>query len=431
MLKKRVKGCYDLYPEAKEPWQDPQIWNYLNSVLLKITSLYGFSEVVTPSFEYTEVFTRSSGEESDIVSKEMYTFLDKKGRSLSLRPELTAPAIRAYLENGGMEKKVSKLFYKGACYRYDRPQKGRYRQFYQFGIEVIGEKDPLIDVEVIGMLKHIFDLLGLKKTTLLINSIGSKKCRESYSKELVAYFSKFKDQLSEDSKRRLGTNPLRILDSKEEGDIKIKASAPNILDFINKDAKEHFEKVQEGLNILGIKYKIEPSLVRGLDYYTDTVFEFVRQGDNLSQNTLGGGGVYDGLIQLLGGNNIPGVGFALGMERVIQALLEENVKLPTRETTTFYLIGLDENCKKTLLTIASLARSLDFSTEIHYGTSIKTGLKVASEKKAKYAIILGEEEFKQGICKIKDLNQKAEESVELKNLPSWFSLKSHCFAKQS
>ena len=428
MLKKRVKGCYDIYPGSKESWQDPKIWNHLNDVLTKITALYGFKEVVTPSFEYTEVFTRSSGEESDIVNKEMYTFPDKKGRSLSLRPELTAPVIRAYLENGGMEEKLSKLFYKGSCYRYDRAQKGRYRQFNQFGIEVVGQKDPFIDIEVISMLCHLFDLLGIKKTTLLINSIGSKECRKKYSKELINYFSKYKDNLSEDSLRRLEKNPMRILDSKDAQDKKIAANAPNILDYINQEAKDHFSAVIEGLDSLGINYKIDPHLVRGLDYYTDTVFELVRQDDISAQNTLAAGGVYDGLIKLLGGKDIPGIGFALGLERTIQYLLEENIDIAEESSTIFYCIGLDNECKKTLLSFASEARKNGHSTEIHPGFSIKSGLKIASEKKARYAIILGEDEFKQGICKVKDLTARKEEAVELKNLNAWIAKKKYLYS---
>lgn len=423
MLKKRVKGCYDIYPGSKEPWQDPTIWKHVNNILDKITTLYGFKEVITPSFEYTEIFTRSSGEESDIVNKEMYTFLDKKGRSLSLRPEITAPVLRAYIENGGMEVKTSKLFYKGPCYRYDRAQKGRYRQFNQFGIEVIGQKDPFVDVEVISMLCHLYDMLGIKKTTLLINSIGTTDCRKKYAQALVNYFSKHKENLSEDSKRRLDKNPLRILDSKDPEDKKIAANAPNILDYINQEAKDHFSGVIEGLDALGINYKIDNHLVRGLDYYTDTVFELVREDDASAQNTLAAGGVYDGLVKLLGGKDIPGVGFALGLERTIQYLLEENVPFKKQQTTMFYCIGLNNTCKKTFLPFAAEARKNGYSTEIHPGSSIKNGLKVASEKNAHYAIILGENEYKQGICKVKDLNARKEETIEWKNLHTWIATK--------
>ncbi|MCH9621227.1 MAG: Histidine--tRNA ligase [Chlamydiia bacterium] len=432
MLKKRVKGCYDLYPRSKESWQDPQIWSYVYETISKITKLYGFEELSTPSFEYTEVFTRSSGEESDIVSKEMYTFLDKKGRSLSLRPELTAPAIRAYIENGGMEEKVSKLFYKGPCYRYDRAQKGRYRQFNQFGIEVIGVKDPLIDVEVISMLIHFFEDLGIKKTTLLINSIGSPECRKKYSEELVSFLSSKKDQLSEDSKRRLETNPLRILDSKDENDKKIIVTAPNILDFINEDSKNHFEQVLKGLDEIGVSYKIDHKLVRGLDYYTDTVFELIREDDASAQNTLGGGGVYSGLVKALGGKDLPGIGFALGLERTIQYLLEENIEIPKAAPLKFYFIGLDEECRNNLLKPLDFVRKNDASAHLHEGISIKSALKKAAQKNAQYAIILGKDELTKGICKVKDLTLREEKSIPFKELESWLvSLTGSTLAMQS
>lgn len=421
MLKKRVKGCFDIYPGAKESWQNPAVWRHLENILLKISALYGFEEVATPSFEYTEVFTRSSGEESDIVGKEMYTFLDKKGRSLSLRPELTAPVIRAYLENGGQNEKLTKLFYKGPCFRYDRAQKGRYRQFHQFGVEVIGKKDPLIDVEIITMLSHLFKLLHIEKTTILINSIGSKECRKAYCKELVTFYSKHESELSVDSKRRLHTNPMRILDSKDPKDKKISENAPNILDYINEDAKNHFNTVIELLDDLQISYIIDPHLVRGLDYYTDTVFEIVKTGDTKAQNSLAAGGCYNGLVKLLGGKDTPGIGFALGMERIIQYLLEEGIAIPEEEPTTFYCIGMNEVCRKHLLKFTLAARKLGKSAELFEGTTFKAGLKKASEKRSKYAILLGEDELNKGVCKIKDLAKREEEVVPLKDLISHFS----------
>ena len=416
MEKNRVKGCYDRYPAAKEQWQQPAIWKVVNRAIEKITTLYGFSEVVTPSFEYTEVFTRSSGEESDIVSKEMYTFADKKGRLLSLRPELTAPTIRAYIENGGMNEKLSKLFYNGSCYRYDRQQKGRYRQFHQFGVEVIGLKDPFIDIEVISMLVHFFEMLGITKTTLLINSIGSKNCRKLYEKELVAYFCKHMDHLSEDSKRRLSTNPLRILDSKDPADIKIKEGCPNILDFIGAAEKEHFATVLEGLDRLGINYTVDKNLVRGLDYYTDTVFELVRADFTSGQNSLGGGGRYDGLVKALGGKDLPGVGFGLGLERTIQYLLDENVTFPEETPPQYYFIPLNAECKMILASFVNSCRKASIIAEIDPEYSVKNGLKNANDKKAQYAIILGPDEFKQGVCKVKNLSQRTESTYPIKNL---------------
>ena len=421
MLKKRVKGCYDLYPDAQEHWQHPQLWDFLNKKLKELASLYAFQQVVTPTFEYTDIFLRSSGEESDIVSKEMYTFLDKKGRSLSLRPELTAPVIRAYLENNGQKEPLSKLYYQGPCFRYNRAQKGRYRQFQQFGIEVLGAKNPLIDIEVIAMLCHLYELLNLKNTTLLINTIGSIECRKKYSTELISYYEQYEHLLSEDSKRRLKSNPLRILDSKDVNDIKISANAPKIIDHIDQDAKNHFNQVLEGLNSLGIKYEIDHHLVRGLDYYSDTVFELVKKDDHNAQNTLAAGGVYDGLVKTLGGKDTPGIGFAMGMERTIQYMIEENVPMPDSSTTTLYAIGLDQPCKKYLLTFLMNARKKGIAGELFEGSNLKTGLKRASQKKASYAIILGEDEYNQGLCKIKDLESRKEETLQLSNLESWIS----------
>ncbi|MCH9811378.1 histidine--tRNA ligase [bacterium] len=413
MLKKRVKGCFDIYPNAKEQWQDPKIWEFIETTLKKIVDLYGFSKVTTPVFEYTEIFTRSSGEESDIVNKEMYTFLDKKNRSLTLRPELTAPVIRAYIENGGASKPLSKLYYTGPCFRYDRPQKGRYRQFHQFGIEVIGKKDPIIDVEVISMLLHLFELLGLTKTTLLINSLGSIESRSLYTKELMKYYLEFEKKLSEDSKRRLQSNPLRILDSKDKGDIEINKNAPSIINYLDEESKEHFERVKKGLDAVGISYKIDSKLVRGLDYYNDTVFELVRADDLSAQNTLAAGGVYSGLISLLGGKDTPGIGFALGIERIIQYLLEEKISIKEKPTCTCYLIGMNKACKEKLLPVLQQLRKQEISSELFEGTSIKTGLKNASEKGAKYAIILGEEELQKGVCKIKNLEAREEKEIPL------------------
>jgi histidyl-tRNA synthetase len=419
MEKKRVKGCYDRYPHAKESWQQPEIWSFIDVMIEKITLLYGFKEVVTPSFEYTELFTRSSGEESDIVSKEMYTFKDKKGRSLSLRPELTAPTLRAYIEHGGDHQKRTKLFYKGSCYRYDRAQKGRYRQFNQFGVEVLGQKDPFVDIEVIAMAMHFFSLLGIKKATLLINSIGSKQSRSSYEKALVAYFSNYTETLSEDSKRRLLKNPLRILDSKDPADILISKNCPNILDYLDIEEKAHFNTVLEGLSSLGIDYKVEPRLVRGLDYYTDTVFEIVRENDGSSQNSLGGGGRYDGLVQALGGKDVPGIGFGLGLERVIQYLLDEHIEIEKKDRPYYYCIGLNNPSKMILTPFIQSARHANIIAEMDPTTSIKEGLKKASELEAHFAILIGEDEINQGVYKIKDLKKRQE---EVKGLNTLFSL---------
>lgn len=419
MQLRRVKGCYDIYPGSKELWQCPYLWQYLEKSLRETAFYYGCEEIVTPSFEYTEVFQRTSGQQSDIVSKEMYTFLDKKGRSISLKPELTAPVIRSYIENSGFEKKLTKLFYLDSCYRYDRPQKGRYRQFRQFGVEILGQKNPLIDVETIAMLSAIYENIGIKNTTLLINSIGSRESRDLYIKKLKEYLHDFENNLSYDSQQRLQKNPIRILDSKDSGDKKIIANAPAIFDFLANEEKDHFYCVTEGLSELNISYKIDPLLVRGLDYYTDTVFELIRENDVSGQNTLAAGGVYQGLVKQLGGKDIPGIGFAIGLERTIQMLLDNQISIAKPNHTTFFCIGLTQEAKKLLLKFAIPLRKMKKKVEIFEGTSIKSGLKKASENQYQFAIILGEEELQSNSCKIKDLASREEETIELQNLFEW------------
>lgn len=405
----RVKGCYDILPEADEPWKDPALWQFVFEKARKVAALYGFKEAILPAFEYTEVFTRSSGEESDIVSKEMYTFMDKGGRSVSLRPELTAPLLRAYIEAGMQQKSSDRFFYIGPCWRYDRAQKGRYRQFYQFGTEIIGVSEAYVDIECISLLMDFYKAVGLKGTLLTVNSIGDKETRKRFETALREYFRPYLSELSEDSQRRFETNPLRIIDSKAPSDKELSKNAPKISSFLSDAAKIRFELICETLVKENIPFAVDLNLVRGLDYYCDTVFEVVRKEDEGRQNSLGGGGRYDGLIKELGGPDYSGVGFGTGIERVCQMLCEENQALPAQEQLDYYLIALDESCQRACFSHLQEIRKQGFSALLHYKNfNVKKGLKAAESLHARFAIIIGEEELKNNQMTIKDLLKRDE-----------------------
>ncbi len=410
MKYQRVKGCYDLYENPDEAWKDPSLWWFFEKEAVSLAGLYGFRRIVTPVFEYTDVFTRTAGEESDVVSKEMYTFEDQGGRMLSLRPEITASVIRAYIENGLYQNSENRFFYLGPCWRYDRAQKGRYRQFSQFGIEVLGESSALSDAEAIAMLIDFYRAVGLKNTTLLINSIGNSEERKIFSNALREYFRPHLHSLSEDSKRRFEKNPLRILDSKNGKDKEIGASAPLISDFISEKSKEHFAACCEKLDLLGIAYKMEPRLVRGLDYYCDTVFEVLANDDIGAQNTLGGGGRYNGLVKKMGGPDLPGVGWATGIERVLQTLLLQENITSLHKGPEYYFIPLSEKAVNFCLESVTHLRRANVAAMLHQKNhNIKKGLQAAEQLHAKYAIIVGDEELESHTIKLKDLSSRSEQ----------------------
>ena len=417
MKYRRAKGCYDIHQGAEEAWKDPSIWTAVENAARSVASLYSLSEIRTPVFESTDVFLRSIGAGSDIVSKEMYTFEDKGGRSLTLRPELTAPAIRAYIENSLYQAGVNRLFYIAPCWRYDRAQKGRYRQFSQFGIEIIGSHDYAADVEAIAALLEFYRMVGLKNLKLLINSIGDAEVRNVYGKALQDHFTPLKDKLSEDSQLRLLKNPLRILDSKAKEDIELAKDAPNIHEFLTDKQKDHFWQVKEALSDLGIEYTVDFNLVRGLDYYCDTVFEVIAETDTAAQNSLGAGGRYDGLIKQMGGQDLPAVGFATGMERVIQNLLSQGNEPQHEEGPDYFLIGLNEKCRKTLLPYLILIRRMKHKALLYQNNfNIKKALTHAEKIQAKFAIILGPEELENGRVKIKNLATREENEYPLSKL---------------
>lgn len=417
MSYKRVKGCFDIYKSSPEKWREPTLWTVVESAARAVADAYALHEIRTPMFEYTDVFLRTVGESSDIVSKEMYTFEDKGGRSLTLRPELTAPVMRACIENSLFQNGVNRLFYMGPCFRYDRAQKGRYRQFHQFGCEIVGSHDISTDVETISALLEFYRVVGLKNLKLLINSIGDKQSRDSFTKALQEHFTPLKEQLSEDSQRRLNENPLRIIDSKDAGDQKLAKDAPKISDFLSEKQKDDFAAVRQSLSDLGVDYTIDYSLVRGLDYYCDTVFEVVAAGDAKAQSTIGAGGRYDGLIKQMGGQDLPGVGFATGLERVIQTLLDQTGEIEINEGPDFFLIGLSEKCRRYLLPPLMKLRKEKYKALLHQsGFNVKKALSAAEKSGATYAVILGDEELDNQKFKLKHLASREEKEYLLTHL---------------
>ena len=407
----RVKGCYDIHSKADEIWKDPAFWNIVESAARSVAFSNSLNEIRTPVFEYTDVFLRM-GETSDVVSKEMYTFEDKGGRSVSLRPEITAPVIRAFIENSLHQKGLHRFYYIGPCWRYDRAQKGRYRQFNQFGIEIIGVDDPSADIECISALLEFYQNVGLKDLKLLINTIGDKTVRKQFAAALKEHFTPLKTSLSQDSQHRLHDNPLRILDSKDPNDRLLIQHAPKLSEFLTETQKNSFTNIQETLTALQIDYTVDPTLVRGLDYYCDTVFEIVAENDTAAQNTLGAGGRYNGLIKEMGGPDLSGVGFATGLERVIQTLLRQSMDQETLKCEAppeYYLIGLSETSRKALLPTLVFLRKLGKKTLLHQANfNIKKALTQAEKIQSRYAIILGEEELAKNRVKIKNLSTRQE-----------------------
>ena len=405
-------GVFDIVPfyalreNTTELWRASHLWNFIESTIRKTAAEYGFQEIRTPVFERTELFKRGVGETSDIVSKEMYTFDDKGGRSMSLRPEGTAPAIRAFLESNIQQSApIHKLFYIGPMFRYERTQAGRYRQHHQFGAEVIGSTAPEQDVELIDMIYTLYQRLGLKNLKVDINSIGDIACRNAYKQALKDYLEDRKEELSADSKIRLELNPLRILDSKNPKDKEITAEAPSILDFLSEECKEHFNEVQNLLNLLGIPFQINTSLVRGLDYYNKTVFE-ITSGELGAQNSVAGGGRYDGLLKTLGGNDLPATGFATGLERVIQAMIKQEVPLPSPYAPRIFLIALGKAAKTVCFSLLHKLRLEGISATMDFtDRKINKTMQYANQIKAEYVAVIGDEELQ---------NEKA----ELKHMPS-------------
>lgn len=400
-----VRGTHDIL------FEEYRLFNHVVSKAREISALYGFAQIATPIFEFTEVFKRTLGEESDVVGKEMYTFDDRGGDSITLRPEFTAGIARAFISNGLQQNLPVKAFTTGPIFRYERPQKGRMRQFHQINFELIGPAEPQADIEVIAMGWHIISALGLQdKVQLEINSLGDKQSRDNYKVGLVRYLSQYKEKLSEDSQRRLTTNPMRILDSKNEGDKEIVKDAPTIEEYYTEVSVNFFNAVKDGLAALGIPYKLNNKLVRGLDYYCHTAFEFTTTALG-AQNAVMAGGRYDGLIHTMGGPEVPAVGFGGGIERL--ALLCDRKIDPVRPVV---LIPIGGEAEKQAVSLAMELRRNGLYTELGYSGNVKKRFKKADSINAAAAIVFGDEELKQSLVKIKDFNTGQEEGVKLSDL---------------
>ncbi|MGA8164123.1 MAG: histidine--tRNA ligase [Waddliaceae bacterium] len=411
-------GLFDILPkDPQEEWRSSHLWNFVESTIRATAELYGYQEIRTPIMERAELFQRSVGETSDIVAKEMYTFEDKGGRLLSLRPEGTAPVLRAVIQHQlSHASPMQKYFYIGPMFRYERAQAGRYRQHHQFGAEALGSPAPEQDAELIDLLYTVYTRLGLKDLRVVINSIGEASCRQAYRKALIDYLSQYREQLSEDSKKRLETNPLRILDSKDPRDHAIIADAPSILDFLNQECRDHFEEVQRCLQLLNIPYEVNDKIVRGLDYYNKTVFE-VTAKELGAQNSIGGGGRYDQLMQNLGGPNLPALGFGAGMERIIQTMLKQNVAAPKPYHPTLFLIPLGKEANTRCFSLLHDLRTSGISVQMDFsGRKLGKVMHYADQMQATFTAVVGDKELESGEIALKEMATGEIKKIPLSNL---------------
>lgn len=407
----RQKGCNDIFG------REAKIWKYVDSVIDAVMEKYNYTYIRTPIFEATELFHRGVGETTDIVTKESYDFIDKGGRNITLRPEGTAGVVRAYIENKmyGDANQPIKVYYNGTMYRYERPQSGRDRELTQFGVEVLGTDDPMSDAEVISLAVNVYRMLGLKEIKVNINSLGDDDSRKAYREALVEYFKPHIDELCEDCKARLEKNPLRILDCKVDAENEIMKKAPKTLDYLNDESRDRFEKVCDYLEVLGVKYEINPSIVRGLDYYNHTVFEIEAKVEGFgSNNVIGGGGRYNGLVNQLDGPETACVGFASGIGRIVRALELEKVKLPIVEDIDLFLMYVNEEEKKYALYLAQELRVAGFIVDTEYtGRGLKGQFKQADRLNAKFTCVLNSEDLNNNEVKIKNNKTKEEEIISL------------------
>lgn len=406
---KAIKGTKDTLPSESYKSQ------YIEQAALDTAKTYGFHEMRTPVFEYTELFDRSVGETTDVVQKEMYTFNDKGDRSITLRPEGTAGAVRAFLEHGLFNEPLpQKVCYLTSCYRYEKPQAGRLREFHQFGVECFGSASPLADAEVIALARNYFDFLGIENLVLEINSIGCPECRKKYSEALKAYFENSKGELCETCLSRLDRNPMRILDCKSPVCSAIAEKAPVVLDFICDDCRDHFEKLKTYLEALGIDYKVNPQIVRGLDYYTRTVFEFVSCDEKTKGLVLGGGGRYDGLVEELGGAPTPACGLAIGLERLLIVMEESGVAFPDAPACNLSIVTAGEKATLEALRISADLRAQGYNINIDtFGRSIKAQMKYANKIGSEYTVVIGDNEIESGVAKLKCMADGSETEVSL------------------
>lgn len=405
------KGTKDLLPK------DAYKWQHIESTAREIASLFNAGEIRTPIFEHTEVFLRGVGETTDIVNKEMYTFLDKGDRSITLKPEGTAGVARSFVENGMQSLAMPvKLYYITPCFRYERPQAGRLRQFHQFGIEVLGSSSAVTDAEVIFLAKTFLDKLGVKNISLYLNSIGCKTCRAKYEDALKEYLQKNIEKLCPLCQDRFSKNPLRILDCKNEDCKEITKNAPKILDYICEDCSTHFESVKSLLKDAGVEYGVDAGIVRGLDYYTKTVFEFV--SDNIgAQGTVCGGGRYDGLIKSIGGGDTQGIGFAIGIERLLLLMENTGVEIPNAKPVKIFIASIGENAVKKAFALTNELRLKGVKAECdHLNRSIKSQFKYADKIGAELVGVIGDSELEKGAVKVKKMSDGLELEIPLNEL---------------
>ncbi len=413
MIQKQ-KGTYDVYGNTGKKIV------YLENLLKALMEKYNYEYVRTPLFEASDLFHRGVGETSDIVSKETYDFTDRGNRNITLRPEGTAGVVRSFIENKmyARTEQPIKTWYYGPMYRYERPQSGRYREFYQFGVEVFGTNDPMIDAEIISIPVNFYKLLGLKGIKVNINSLGDAESRKNYRDALIEYFKPHINTLCEDCKTRFLKNPLRILDCKVDKETEILKNAPSILDYLNEESKKHFENVKKYLEALDIEYVVNPKIVRGLDYYTNTVFEVEANVEGFgSQNVLCAGGRYNNLVETIGGPSTAGIGFALGFERLLTALDYENINVIEDDGIDVYIIPMSENEKQKSLNVTNNLRMNGFKVDMDYlNRNIKSNFKQADRLNSKFVIIIGEEEIKTNVATIKNNHEKTEEKIEFDKL---------------
>ncbi|MBO4695188.1 MAG: histidine--tRNA ligase [Clostridia bacterium] len=410
------KGTKDMLPE------EAYKWHYVENTAREVASLYGFKEIRTPIFEHTELFLRGVGETTDIVTKEMYTFEDKGNRSITLKPEGTAGVVRSYIENA-LDQVVlpMKAYYISPIFRYERPQNGRLREHHQFGVEMFGAEGPEADGEIISLANTLLKKVGLTAIRLYINSIGCPECRKNYNKALMEYIGSNLDKMCNQCKERFNKNPLRILDCKEEGCKAITANAPKVTDYLCEDCKAHFEGVKANLDARGIEYEVNPQIVRGLDYYTRTVFEFVST-DIGAQGTVCGGGRYNGLVSELGGKDTPAVGFGCGLERLILVLENTNSLKAEKEISKIYIAPMGENAKAKATQIVDRLRSCGIKAETDLmNRSVKAQMKYANKIGVEYVVVIGDSELESGVVEIKDMANSTSEQIKLDDICAYLS----------
>ncbi|WP_342543425.1 histidine--tRNA ligase [Paenisporosarcina sp. FSL H8-0542] len=412
------RGTKDLLPGETEKWQA------VEELIRDTCRLFQYKEIRTPIFEHTELFTRSVGDTTDIVQKEMYTFTDRGDRSLTLRPEGTASVVRSFVENKlfGLPNQPVKLYYMGPMFRYERQQAGRYRQFVQFGVEAIGSKDPAIDAEVMALAMNVYKKAGLKKIKLVLNSLGDTESRQAHRDALIAHFAPHIQEFCSDCQNRLQKNPLRILDCKVDRENPLMGTAPQLPDYLNEESLTYFEKVKYYLDILSIKYELDPNLVRGLDYYNHTAFEIMSEGEGFGAiTTLCGGGRYNGLVEELGGPDSPGIGFGMSIERLLLALEAEGESYTNNESLDVYVVAMGEAAKDKAVSFVSQLRQNNISAEMDYlDRKVKAQMKSADRLNAKFSVVIGDNELATGKVSLKYLANGTQQELAFDEIVEQF-----------